>query len=936
MDPDRWRRVKTICASVLELEPGRRPAAVAELCEGDAPLRADVEALLDAGTDRPDVLDRPIWAPTWIPERVGRYRIVRLVGEGGMGAVFEAEQDVPRRIVALKLIKPGLAGPDILRRFGLETQALGRLQHPGIAQIYEAGTADTHVGLQPYLAMEFINGETLRSYVESRRLTVPQRLDLMAKICDAVHHAHQRGLIHRDLKPGNILVDENGQPKVLDFGVARLVHVDPFVSRQTDVGQLVGTLAYMSPEQVQADPLELDIRSDVYTLGVILYELLAGRLPHVANGLPHDITRAICEEDPRPLSTIDGTYRGDLETIAAKALEKEKERRYSSAAALASDIRRYLHDEPIAARPQTAAYQLRKFAKRNRGLVVAVATVITVLVAGIVGTSVAAVRARRAQVAAQAAEQTAQAVSAFLQNDLLAQAGPSAQAGPTSRPDPDVKVRTALDRAAAVVGQRFPSQPLVEAAVRRTIGETYRDLGLFPEAQRQVEAALQLHRRLLGDRDATTVDTLNALASLFWLQGKYAAAEPLFVEIVDARRQLSGDTASETLTAMNNLGLLYSFEGKLAQAEPLLEQTLAARRQLSGETNLETITSTTNLSQLYDREGKYAEAARLGEAALAARRRVSGPEHPDTLTVMNNLSSVYRNQGRYAEAAALLESTVAIRRRVLGDEHPNTLTALNNLGNVYMNLGRVAEAQALFTDLLVVRKRVLGEEHANTLMTANNLGGILRFKGQYAAADAMVGEALANERRVYGEDTPDALVMASNLGLILACERKGEAARTLLNRTLAARIRVSGSTHPETLLLQERLAFTYQLDGDYVDAEPLLARAYDLRRQALSPMHPDTLAAGCTLGYVQLKQEKYAEAETTLRDTLALFDKSGVRTWQRANCTALLGAALIGQARRAEGQPLVRDGYEQLIHARAQMPAASQVYLDEARRALSR
>ena len=314
---------------------------------------------------------------------IGRYRILRLIGEGGMGAVYEAEQDHPRRTVALKIIKSGMASPELLRRFEQESQALGRLQHPGIAQIYEAGTVDTGFGPQPYFAMEFIRGQSPREYAEANHLNARDRLQMMVKICDAVHHAHQRGLIHRDLKPGNILVDETGQPKILDFGVARVTDSDSRATQQTDMGQLIGTLAYMSPEQALADPLDIDTRSDVYSLGVILYELLSGRLPYTISKKVHEAIQAIREEDPARLSTSNRTFRGDIETIVAKALEKERERRYASAAEMAADIQRYLNDEPIIARRPSASYQLQKFARRNKAFVTGVAAVFVVLVVGL-------------------------------------------------------------------------------------------------------------------------------------------------------------------------------------------------------------------------------------------------------------------------------------------------------------------------------------------------------------------------------------------------------------------------------------------------------------------------------------------------------------------------------------------------------------------------
>ncbi len=406
------------------------------------------------------------------PSAIGRYRIIRLIGEGGMGVVYEAEQDEPRRAVALKVLKLGLSTPERLRRFRQESQALARLQHPGIAQIFESGSADTGFGPQPYLAMEFIHGLPLGVYAEARHLNTRQTLELMIKVCDAVQHAHQRGLIHRDLKPANILIDENGQPKILDFGVARLT--EDGTALQTEVGELVGTLAYMSPEQVQGDPLEVDTRSDIYALGVVLYELLSGRLPYDVNRhrLPEAVL-TIQQSEPAPLSTMSGEYRGDIETIVAKALEKDRTRRYRSAADLAADIQRSLDDHPIAARPPSAAYQLQKFARRHRGLVAGAAVIFAVLLIGVTISTWQAIRANRERDRALAEKRRAddesaisRAVNDFVRNDLLAQAGSSAQAR-RAKPDPDLKVRTALDRAAAGIGQRFEGQPLVDSTDHR-------------------------------------------------------------------------------------------------------------------------------------------------------------------------------------------------------------------------------------------------------------------------------------------------------------------------------------------------------------------------------------------------------------------------------------------------------------------------------------
>jgi serine/threonine protein kinase len=480
---------------------------------------------------------------------IGHYRILRLLGEGGMGSVYLAEQENPHRVVALKVIKPGFVNTEVLRRFEQEGQALGRLHHPGIAQIYEAGTADSGFGTQPYFAMEYIEGQTLLEFAEGRHLNLRDRLELIAKICDAVNHAHQRGLIHRDLKPGNIIVDEAGQPKILDFGVARVTDSDVEATRQTDLGQLIGTLNYMSPEQVLADPGELDIRSDVYALGVITYQLLAGKMPYDTNRKAlHEVVRTIREEDPVPLSSIQRIYRGDIATIVAKALEKDKARRYASAAELAADFRRYLADQPIVAHPPSTSYQLRKFARRHRGLVAGVAAVFLVLVAGVVVSTRQAVRARRA-------ENSANAVNGFLQNDLLAYASPTNPSGSNTKADPDLTMRTALDRAAERITGKFDRQPEVEASIRDTIGQTYIDLGLFPQAKEQLELALNLHRRVDGADNPKTLDTAMRLGEAI---EDYKAAVPLMRQTVQTMRRVLGPEHPETLEAMNMLGAAYA------------------------------------------------------------------------------------------------------------------------------------------------------------------------------------------------------------------------------------------------------------------------------------------------------------------------------------------------------------------------------------------
>src|SRR4051794_11685994 len=603
------------------------------------------------------------------PERIGCYRIVRMLGQGGMGIVYEAEQDRPRRTVALKVIKPGFANPNLLRRFELEAEALGRLQHPGIAQIFEAGMADTGCGLQPYFAMELIGGEPLVQYAQAHALNIQQRLELMAKVCEAVHHAHQRGIIHRDLKPANILVEASAQPKVLDFGVARITEGDAQTTLQTEVGQILGTLTYMSPEQVLGNPLDVDTHSDVYSLGVILFELLAGRLPYKIPRQPHEAVRTLQDCSPTRLGLISRDYRGDIETIVGKSLEKEKIRRYASAAEMAGDIQRHLKNEPIIARPPSTIYQLQKLGRRHKGLVVAIAAVFLALAAGIIVSTRGAMRARTAERIAivernraDTESATAKAINDFLRDDVLAQASSKSQAKAGTNPDPDLKVRTALDRAAKRIANKFDNQPAVEAAIRETVANSYADLGLYRDAQQQAERALDLRRRSLGPTHPDTLNTMKQLARFVLSQGNYEQAEALYMRILQVQLQVLGAEDPRRLITIQELGYLYVNEGKYAPAKALFTKVLEVRRRTLSPGDPLILNSLESLAFLHLHEGEYAQADPLSSEAVEGARRVLGDQHPDTLDGIVNLAAVYRNEGKYAQAEQMLTQAVESQR----------------------------------------------------------------------------------------------------------------------------------------------------------------------------------------------------------------------------------------------------------------------------------
>jgi len=927
-----------------------------------------------------------------LPGRIGKYRIIRLIGEGGMGAVYEAEQDQPRRIVALKVIKSAWASPALLHRFEQESAALGRLHHPGIAQVYEAGTADSGTDSLPYFAMEYIaGGQSLTAYAKKQGLDTNQRLNLMAEICDAVQHAHQRGIIHRDLKPGNILVDEHGRTKILDFGVARVTDSDAQATRQTDVGQLVGTLGYMSPEQALADPLALDTRSDVYTLGIILYELLTGKMPYELSNKLHEAVLTIREKEATALSSVNRIYRGDIETVVAKAMEKDKARRYTSAADLASDIRRHLKDEPIVARPASASYQLYKFARRHRALVAGIAAVFVVLLGGMIASTLEAARARRAEHAAVLAGQTATserdhaltaeqqavqdrnrataaehqaeqdrnraqqserqalrdrnvaveqkkradteaatstAVNEFLRNDLLAQASNLTQATPDSKPDPNLTVRVALDRAAARVEGKFANQPLVEASIRETLGETYDDLGVYPESEKHWQRSFELRSRILGPEHADTLRSQVRLATVLNDDRKFVQSETLLTKALEIERRLFGESDPRTLETMSELGLSYTAQSKLAQAEALLRSALEQSRRSLAKDNRVELQIMTNLANTIGRERKYAQATELLTDLLQTSRRVNGPEHPTTVGAMHNLARNYLNLQQYSKAEELFLQVIEIQGRVRGVDHPNRLSTMDGLASVYKLEGKFEEAKQLRLTLLAASRRVFGDEHPTTLVYIDNLAVLYSSRGQYADAERLLVNMVPISARVRGEEHSGTLTAKDNLAFAYVEQGKYEQAEPILKSVVEARRRVMGAEAPDTLETVYELADMYRRQGRFAEAEPLYVNLAEVRRRKLGPQHADTLDALSDLGFVRIQLHKYSEAEPVLRELLAGQEKLIPNEWMRYNSVSMLGESLAGQAKYAEAEPLLLSGYAGLTERESAIPEASRFNLE--------
>jgi tetratricopeptide (TPR) repeat protein/predicted Ser/Thr protein kinase len=858
-----------------------------------------------------------------IPPVVGRYRILRLLGEGGMGAVYEAEQDFPHRTVALKVIRAGYADTQMLRRFETEAQALGRLQHPGIAQIYDAGTAETPYARQPYIAMEMVRGRTLLAWCAEHHLVFRQRLELMAKVCDAVQHAHQRGLIHRDLKPANILVGEDGQPKILDFGIARLTDSDAQATRQTSMGQIIGTLAYMSPEQVTGDPGELDTRSDVYTLGVILYELLAGKAPYEIGKQIHEAMRTIREQEPAALRSIDRNLGGDVESIVAKALEKDKVRRYGSAAELAADIRRYLHDEPIVARPASTTYQIRKFARRHKALVGGIAAVFAVLVLGVVASTWEAVQARRAQKKAEQETAIAGAVNDFLQNDLLGQASAYNQ----TKPDPNITVRTVLDRAAQNIGNRFGRQPAVEAAIRETIGDAYIGLGLYPAARQQLQPVLELDRRSLGPENPKTLQVLTKLGYAFGLDEKYPESEKLLLQATRLDRKVLGEDNRQTLTAMDRLAWLYFSQGKYPKSEAILRPTVETDLRLFGPEDSDTLTAMSGLALDYGEEGKYADAEKIHRQLIDINRRTLGPDSPKTIIEMGNLVRVYNNLGQYAEAEALEQDALERARRILGPENRTTLSDLFGLAEILMNEGKFSQAEPLLQQVIEAYRRTVGPDAPSTVQAMNTLAGDYGEQGKFAQAEPLMQQTAASDRRVLGPDHPHTLFDISNLAELYSDEGKYAQAESLFPQAIQNARRVLGPGDRLTTYSEWAQGILYLHEGKYGLAETSIAEALAAQRHSLGDRNPLTVTSMSDLALVYVSEGKYRQAESLARETLDLQKKIAPGDWPQYNAESVLGESLAGQKKTAQAEPLLHEGYAGMLSRKDHIDVPDQYHL---------
>ncbi len=794
------------------------------------------------------------------PEQIGPFTLVRLLGEGGMGAVYLAQQDRPQRLVALKLIRSGHYSPSLIERFRREAEFLGQLEHPGIARIFAAGEHDGPGGRIPYLAMEYVEGASLREHSQRAELDDRARLRLVVNVARAVHHAHVRGVVHRDLKPGNILVAADGQPRVLDFGIALALddvnapldeRGDP--QRLTQFGELVGTLSYMSPEQINGDARRVDQRSDVYALGVILYELLSGEHPHaLRNSSLIEAARIVSEQPARSLAKRRPELTGDIDTVVMKALEPDRDRRYQSANELADDIERLLDDRPILARPATSAYIASKFLRRHRLAAAAVTVTLLSLIAAVAISLHFAFAEAQARREAVARAETNEAVSRFLV-DMLTSADPERALGDK------LTLRQALDAAADSASATMSEQSAVQAQVKGTLATTYRSLGdvaiaeelydeallLLPSATDEDAVALRLGRLSsvldagrfdegLADAEAVLADIVGrptddpqrlkimmekgrALLSL----GKNPEARDAFGEVVaisDANRALDPEIG---LQARHNLASALRTSSEFAEAETLLREILERRLEVNGDEHPLTLYSRNNLAAIIQLQGRDDEAEAEFRSVLDARRRMLGPEHLSTLTTMQNLGNLLAQQGRRDEATPLIRAAAEATERVFGAEHARTQTAQNSLAYLLEDLGQLDEAEALHRRILALQNARLaaGETIDSELLgTRNNLAMLLARKGELDESISQFELLLKAGLAALPEDHAYVAIFRSNYGDTLNKAGKPALARPLLEAAFPVLERGMGATHKRTRDAAQRLATTYAALGMKAEA----------------------------------------------------------------------------------------------------------------------
>lgn len=803
MTPDRWRLIEALCDEASDRTPSGRAAFLKAACNGDEELRSEVESLLRELEESPEFLERPVFgvrasgsaqtSDHVVGDSIGPYRLTAILGRGGMGEVYLAEREVAdvKQRVAVKVIRRGLDSDEVLRRFRLERRILGNLHHPNIAQLIDASIAEDG---RPYVVMEFVDGLPLVEYCDRERLGVDTRLQLMQTICGAVQHAHQHLVVHRDLKPRNILVSTDGAPKLLDFGIGKVLGPAPSLGTAVETAAELRLLTpeYAAPEQITGS--QVTTATDVYALGILLFELLTGSHPYlrgdedrsemenaVVNTLPErpsarvaGMSEAAAMARGTGISQLRRRLSGDLDNIVLMALRKEPERRYASAAALAEDIQRHLDGLPVRARPDTLGYRTRKFVRRNAAAVIAVGAVFAALSAT---TAVTLVQSRRVAAAAAAAERErdkALEVRGFLM-EMFGATGADQAVGDT------VTARGLLDLQTAQVKTAYAGKPGLQADMLEVLADGYDRLGLYPEAEPLAIEALRIRREMLG---ASHPDVASALNMVGWIAhelGRSNQAESLLSQSADIRRAAGSRAEGDLSRSLNDLGVVYNALRRPAEAESVLREALSIRRRVFTDAHRAVGITANNLAAAFYFQRKVDSALVVQDLAVRSLQQAVGPEHQRTVVALNNLAAFKRMSGKLEESEADYRRLAALQTRLQGRDHPVTARVLYALGTVLVDRPESAssdslssEAEGLFREALAAFEKRLGPSHQQVGETLHRLSGVVLRRGRAAESMQLSRRAVSVLRSSTSDSSQ--VVRFASLRLAAAYEALGQQA----------------------------------------------------------------------------------------------------------------------------------------------------------------